>query len=148
MLNYFCCPAHVVKLLRGKPYPLSVLINLILHRSVETNNTYFISIPSLAKIVGISQRETYNSIKTLKDLNLIEEVANRRGERMFHLPFLAITESTVENNVSSENVSSENVTIPENPTAAEINSMSPAELNALWDRDYGTNGGPQIGQTS
>lgn len=145
MLNYFYCPSYIVTMLKGKPHTLVVLINLILHRSIETNNTYFISIPSFAKLSGISRRETYNAIDKLKDLNLIEEVANRRGERMFHLPFLATDNNTAENDVSGETITENNVSIPDNPTAAEIKAMSSAELEALWDREYGTNGGPQIG---
>lgn len=46
------------------------------------------SIPKIAKIVGISMRKTYNCITELIELNLIEEFSNHRGEKMFHLLFL------------------------------------------------------------
>lgn len=124
MLTYFICPAHVVTLLRGKPYPFLVLANLMLHRSTTTNNTYFLSIPKFAKIVGISQRETYNSIDALKDLGLIEELANRKGERMFHLPFLACELNEVDE--TEETVTLEYKVDP--------------KLQAAWDKEFGTGG--------
>lgn len=129
MLTYFCCPAHVVTLLRGKPYPFMVLVHLILHRSTSTNNTHFMSLPKLTKIIGISQREVYNAIDVLKDLGLIEELANRKGERMFHLPFLA-----KENSVKEET---------EAPT---LEYKVDPKVQAQWDKLYGTNGGAENGK--
>lgn len=123
MLNYFCCPSHVVTQLRGKPHVLCVLITLILHRSTETNNTHFMSIPKIGRIAGVSRREAYNCIEDLKNLGLIEELGNRKGERMFHLPFLVI-ENTTEN--------SEPVTVEY--------KVDPA-LQAAWDKEFGANGG-------
>lgn len=131
MLNYFCCPAHVVTLLRGKPYPFVVLVNLMLNRSTATNNTHFTSIPKLAKIAGISRREAYNAIDVLKDLGLIEELANRKGERMFHLPFLVV-----------ENVATENATTDESHT---LEYKIDPKVQAQWDKLFGTNGGANNG---
>ena len=88
MLTYFCLPSYVLILLKGKPYVLHVLAVLCAHRSIKTNNSYFMSIPKIAKIVGISVRKTYNCIDELIELNLIEEFSNHRGEKMFHLLFL------------------------------------------------------------
>lgn len=154
MLTYFCCPAHVVSLLRGKPHSLVVLINLILRRNTATNNTYFMSLPKLTKVIGISQRQIYNSIDVLKDLGLIEELANRKGDRMFHLPFL-VGDADAGVFHASETVNGEGepdpvatveyqVSIPDNPTAAEIDAMSSEELVALWNRD---NRGVQNGKS-
>ena len=131
MLTYFCCPTHVVTMLRGKPYPFLVLVNLILHRNTTTNNTHFVSIPKLTNIVGISQREVYNSIDVLKGLGLIEELANRKGERMFHLPFLA------EENFKTEN------TETDAPVTVEY-KVDP-KLQAAWDKEFGVNGGAKNG---
>ena len=153
MLTYFSCPAHVLTLLRGKPYPFMVLSYLMLHRSTSTNNTYFMSLPRLTKIVGISQRETYNAIDVLKDLGLIEELANRKGERMFHLPFL-VSDNVSENSENAESSERGSVTIeyemptPDHPTAEQIKSMSSEELEAYWDKEYGTKGGPQIASST
>ena len=88
MLPYFCMPSWVLALLKGKPYPFFILSTLCCNRSIETNNTKFISIPEVGKLTGVSQREAYNAIEVLKDLNLIDELKNIKGQRMFHLPFL------------------------------------------------------------
>lgn len=88
MLTYFCIPSYVLMLLKGKPYVLHVLTVLCAHRNTTTNNTYFMSIPKIAKIVGFSTRKAYDCIDELIELNLIEESSNHRGEKMFHLIFL------------------------------------------------------------
>lgn len=88
MLTYFCIPSYVLVLLKGKPYVLHVLSVLCAHRSTTTNNSYFMSVPRIAKIVGISTRKTYDCIDELIELNLIKEFSNHRGEKMFHLLFL------------------------------------------------------------
>ena len=88
MLTYFCLPSYVLVLLKGKPYVLHVLSVLCAHRSTKTNNSYLMSIPKIAKIVGISIRKAYDCIDELMELNLIEEFSNHRGEKMFHLLFL------------------------------------------------------------
>lgn len=133
MLTYFCCPAHVVTLLQGNPTAFYILSVLILHRNTTTNNTYFMSVPDLSKIVGISRRETYYSIDELKELGLIEELANRRGERMFHLPFLM---PKAENMDETEEADTDSLT---------LGYQVDPKLQAQWDAIYGSNGGTENG---
>ena len=88
MLPYICIPTWVLNLLKGKPYPFVVLTFLLANRNLKTDNTRFMSVREIGKLSGVSVREVYNSIQKLTDLNLIQELKNRKGERIFHLPFL------------------------------------------------------------
>lgn len=88
MLPYFSLPSHVLTLLRGNSRALHLLSVFCANRSIETNNTKFLSVKKLMNLAGMSQRAVYYAIDNLVDFELIEEVKNFKGERMYHLPFL------------------------------------------------------------
>ena len=88
MLPYFCLPSHILTLLQGNSHALHLLSVFCAHRSIETNNTKFLSTKKMVELSGISRREVYNCIDELTNFGLIEEVTNLKGERMYHLPFL------------------------------------------------------------
>jgi len=109
MLPYFCLPSHVLTLLRGNSHALHLLSLFCANRSVETNNTKFLSIKKMVKLSGVSQREVYRCIERLTDFGLIEEVKSLKGERMYHLPFLNELES------KSDTVDSPSKTVAKTP---------------------------------
>lgn len=88
MLNYVYITDKVMSMLIGKHHTLSVLMCLAFHRNTSTNRSQFMSKPRIAKLSGVSRRQVYLSIDSLIELGLIEEVAERRGEYMYHLPYL------------------------------------------------------------
>lgn len=88
MLTYAPFPSSIFKQLHGDSLSKDILLTLILHRNTETNRTRFMSTPEISVISGVSRTSTYRSIDKLKNMCIIEEVAIRRNERMYYLPFL------------------------------------------------------------
>ena len=101
MLPYFCLPTHILTLLRGNSRALHLLSVFCANRSVETNNTKFLSVKRLMNLSGMSQRAVYYAIDALLDFGLIEAVKYLKGERMYHLPFLNEIDSKPDTSKSS-----------------------------------------------
>lgn len=89
MLKFVMLPAEVLEHLKGKSKALHVLSVLGVIRNVRTNETRFVSKPTLAQLAGISTRHTYRVISELESMGLIECITERRGEYMWRLPCLA-----------------------------------------------------------
>ena len=86
-LPHIYIPTSLLVLLKGRNSDLVVLLTLTAHQNTKTKRTQFMSKPEIAKISGISRRHTYSSIDRLVEDNLIEPIAERRGEYMYHLSF-------------------------------------------------------------
>lgn len=96
MLNYVVVPASVLVELRGKAMALQVFCCLTVHRNTRTNRTHFMSKAMIADFTGISKRHIYNILPLLEAKDIIEVVAERRGEYMWFIPSLASAESSEE----------------------------------------------------
>ena len=92
MLDYITIPKSVFIEVRTSK-ALHVLCALAFNRNVNTNRSHFMTKPVIANLAGISRRYVKAVLVLLEDKELITEVAERRGEYMYHLPCMENAET-------------------------------------------------------
>lgn len=102
MLKFVPIPTEVFQRLRGKSKAYHTLSIMSAIRNVRTNETRFVSKPVLADLTGISTRHIYRILDELEAMELIDRIAERRGEYMWKLSFL--TETDQKSNATPSNV--------------------------------------------
>ena len=98
MLKFVPIPTEVFQRLRGKSKAYHTLSIMSAIRNVRTNETRFVSKPVLADLTGISTRHIYRILDELEAMELIDRIAERRGEYMWKLSFLTASRSEVQHN--------------------------------------------------
>ena len=88
MLDFIQIPTPCITSLAGLSMELHALCVLSACRNTSTNRSHLMSKTQIADLAGISRRHIYRVLNNLEEMNLIELVAERRGEYMYYLKCL------------------------------------------------------------